>query len=74
MERPIPEQKSEPLEEPVVSFSHFLIPAEVENIDANDGSNVLLATDYVNDIYAYLRVLEVCIFPYFPPSSCSIDM
>ena len=53
-ERQILEEQPEPL-----AFSHFLIPEDVENIDASDGNNVLLATDYVNDIYAYLRTLEV---------------
>ena len=43
------------------SFSHYLIPDDVEDIDGNDGSNVLLATDYVSDIYAYLRSLEVSV-------------
>lgn len=43
----------------IVSFSHSLIPDGVENIDANDGNNVMLASDYVSDIYAYLRMLEV---------------
>jgi hypothetical protein len=40
-------------------FSSQLLPANVENIDADDGSNHLLATDYINDIYEYLRSLEV---------------
>lgn len=42
----------------VKSFSSSL-PANIENIDAGDTSNVLLASDYVNDIYGYLRMLEV---------------
>lgn len=46
-------------EKQLMSFSHRMIPNDVEDIDANDGSNVLLATDYVADIYAYLRMLEV---------------
>jgi cyclin B len=42
----------------VQGFSGFLIPSDVEDIDANDTQNVLLATDFVNDIYIYLRWLE----------------
>lgn len=40
-------------------FSAFYLPSDVENIDSNDGNNVLLATEYINDIYTYLRQLEV---------------
>lgn len=40
------------------SFSAFVLPEDVEDIDANDGSNVLLASDYVTDIYIYLHRLE----------------
>lgn len=41
------------------NFSSFsVIPQDVENIDENDESNVFLTTDYVNDIYKYLRHLE----------------
>ena len=56
----VPEQQASVVakEEPV-SFSHFLLPSDVEDIDAGDENNALLATEYVNDIYAYLRSLEV---------------
>lgn len=46
-----------PVEESV-AFSEFILPPDVEDIDANDGTNVLLASEYVTDIYAYLRHLE----------------
>ncbi|XP_053202544.1 G2/mitotic-specific cyclin-B-like [Panonychus citri] len=39
-------------------FSSAIIPEDVENIDENDELNVFLTTDYVNDIYKYLRQLE----------------
>lgn len=42
-----------------VAFSTNLIPPDVENIDANDTKNVFLTPDYVNEIYNYLRHLEV---------------
>ncbi len=42
-----------------VAFSTNLIPFNVENIDANDINNVFLTPDYVNEIYSYLRHLEV---------------
>ena len=44
-----------------LGYSSNLIPDNVENIDANDGHNVFLTPDYVNDIYSYLRYLEVCL-------------
>lgn len=34
-------------------------PPSVEDIDKDDGDNVFLAPEYVNDIYRYLRKLEV---------------
>ena len=40
------------------SFSSFIIPENVENIDQNDGENVLLAPNLTNDIYMYIRHLE----------------
>ncbi len=42
-----------------VAFSTNLIPLNVENIDTNDINNVFLTPDYVNEIYSYLRHLEV---------------
>lgn len=50
-----------------LGYSSNLIPDNVENIDANDGHNVFLTPDYVNDIYSYLRYLEEeqCIRPNF---------
>ena len=46
------------LREEPVAFSEFVLPPDVEDIDASDDSNVLLASEYVTDIYAYLRKLE----------------
>lgn len=42
----------------VLRFSSFKIPENVENIDQYDTTNVLLAPDFSNDIYIYLRHLE----------------
>lgn len=55
----IPRPISKPVRPEVPSFSSVVIPDNVENIDENDNSNVFLTTDYVNDIYDYLRHLEV---------------
>lgn len=47
------------LKEEFAGFSGtFLLPQDVEDIDVNDGGSVFLATEYVNDIYRYLRFLE----------------
>jgi len=35
-----------------------LLPKDVEDIDSGDGDNVLLASEYVSDIYRYLKFLE----------------
>lgn len=50
--------KLEPTQEPM-SFSTQSLPAGVEDIDKEDECNVMLATDYVVDIYKYMRNLEV---------------
>lgn len=34
------------------------LPAGIENIDLEDGENPIMAAEYVQDIYAYLRSLE----------------
>jgi hypothetical protein len=47
-----------PIIEPKGFSEIYLLPSNVEDIDANDGSNVFLASEYVNDIYRYLRSLE----------------
>lgn len=53
---PIPEDR---LKVDGLGFSAmFLLPDDVEDIDAADDNNVLLASEYVNDIYRYLRQLE----------------
>lgn len=38
-------------------FPH-LSPAQIENIDGNDDDNLILCSEYVNDIYNYLNQLE----------------
>lgn len=39
--------------------SKLLLPPQVENIDSGDTQNILLAAEFVQDIYIYLRRLEV---------------
>ncbi|XP_013773123.1 G2/mitotic-specific cyclin-B-like [Limulus polyphemus] len=41
------------------AFSSQLLPPSVENIDAEDDGNPQLVTEYVNDIYKYMRALEM---------------
>lgn len=41
------------------AFSSRLLPDNVKNIDAEDIDNPQLVSEYVNDIYKYLRDLEV---------------
>lgn len=40
------------------AFSKALM--NIEDIDANDKENPQLVSDYVNDIYEYMKILEVC--------------
>lgn len=49
---------------PVIEESHSSkqLPENVENIDSEDSKNPQLVSRYVNDIYSYLRKLEV-LFP-----------
>ena len=45
----------------------IVIPDNVKDIDADDTQNPQLATEYVNEIYSYMRYLEVslsCISPF----------
>ncbi|XP_054160200.1 G2/mitotic-specific cyclin-B2-like [Oppia nitens] len=46
------------IEDQEIGFSSQCLPDNVEDIDANDESNVFLTYSYVNDIYNYLRRLE----------------
>ena len=39
------------------AFSKALL--KIEDIDVNDGDNPQLVSEYVNDIYEYMRILEV---------------
>ncbi|XP_051875737.1 G2/mitotic-specific cyclin-B1-like isoform X1 [Pristis pectinata] len=44
-------------EEPHDAFSVAILP--VEDVDINDGNNPVLCSNYVKDIYKYLRQLEI---------------
>ena len=41
------------------AFSKHLLPVNVQDIDQDDGDNPQLVAEYVNDIYDYMRQLEV---------------
>ena len=41
------------------AFSKLMLPAHVADIDKGDSDNPQLVSEYVNDIYDYLRDLEV---------------
>ena len=41
------------------AFSKQLLPVNVQDIDQDDGDNPQLVAEYVNDIYNYMRQLEV---------------
>ncbi|KAM4709588.1 G2/mitotic-specific cyclin-B1-like [Discoglossus pictus] len=45
-----------PEEEPPQAFSNVLL--QVKDVDAEDAGNTMLCSDYVKDIYCYLRKLE----------------
>lgn len=47
-------------EEVCQAFSEMLLRSDVEDVDADDGEDPQLCSDYVKDIYWYLRKLEVC--------------
>lgn len=47
---------------PVIDFLPIEIPKNVDNIDAEDGENPQLVSCFINEIYAYLKNLEI-IFP-----------
>ncbi|XP_063225076.1 G2/mitotic-specific cyclin-B-like [Bacillus rossius redtenbacheri] len=52
--------ETEPLEESkLLPYSAVLLPTDVEDIDTDDRENLILVSDYVDDIYKYLRELEV---------------
>lgn len=42
------------------AFSEMLLESDIEDVDAADGEDPQLCSDYVKDIYWYLRKLEVC--------------
>ena len=44
-----------------MEVDQVVLPAGVEDIDEEDAENPLMAAEYVNDIYAYLRDVEVCV-------------
>ncbi|XP_078070010.1 G2/mitotic-specific cyclin-B1-like [Mustelus asterias] len=43
-------------EEPIEAFSNEILP--VEDVDRKDGNNTMLCSEYVKDVYKYLRELE----------------
>ncbi|XP_072372064.1 G2/mitotic-specific cyclin-B1-like isoform X4 [Scyliorhinus torazame] len=45
-----------PSEEPSEAFSNEILP--VEDVDLKDGNNPMLCSEYVKDVYKYLRELE----------------
>ena len=53
------EDVAEKMDMSVVADEVEVMEAEVEDIDAEDVRNPQLVTGYVNDIYRYLRHLEV---------------
>ncbi|XP_038661523.1 G2/mitotic-specific cyclin-B1-like isoform X2 [Scyliorhinus canicula] len=44
-------------EEPSEAFSNEILP--VEDVDLKDGNNPMLCSEYVKDVYKYLRELEI---------------
>lgn len=49
----------QPIVEEDAGYSSARLPPLVEDIDADDGDNVMLTPEFVIDIYKYLRRLEV---------------
>ncbi|XP_067127724.1 G2/mitotic-specific cyclin-B-like [Centruroides vittatus] len=47
------------VEELAEAFSTQMLPGDVNDIDAEDSENPQLVSNYVNDIYKYLRRLEI---------------
>ena len=45
-------------ENPVDAITSKLNNISVEDIDAEDRENPLLCSEYINDIYAYMKVME----------------
>lgn len=43
---------------PVDAITSKLNNISVEDIDAEDRENPLLCSEYINDIYAYMKVME----------------
>ena len=41
------------------AFSKHFLPPNVQDIDRDDNDNPQLVAEYVNDIYQYMRHLEV---------------
>ena len=53
----------QPIAEEDAGYSAARLPPLVEDIDADDGDNVMLTPEFVIDIYKYLRKLEVTNHP-----------
>ena len=58
----IPEKPASPMDTGScdTALSRAILPVNVADIDKDDKDNPQLVSEYVNDIYDYLRKLEVC--------------
>lgn len=45
------------------AFSDVILDTAIRDVDADDYDNPMLCSEYVKDIYKYLRQLEVVFFP-----------
>lgn len=45
------------------AFSAVILTTAIRDVDADDYDNPMLCSDYVKDIYKYLRQLEVTLIP-----------
>lgn len=45
------------------AFSDVILGTAIRDVDADDYDNPMLCSEYVKDIYKYLRQLEVVFFP-----------
>lgn len=44
------------------AFSDVMLHVAIRDVDANDYDNLMLCSDYVKDIYKYLRQLEASVY------------
>lgn len=45
------------------AFSDVILSTAIRDVDADDYDNPMLCSEYVKDIYKYLRQLEVILIP-----------